>query len=126
MLCGLVLMMRAAVQISQNPKLTKLNLPMLEAIGGPLIIQNNTALASLESLEHLTVVNATGRVPSIKMPGLLVSASILPRKASSPGAWTSAESRRVHIYSLRCPSVVGSLSPVLQSCRCCRHLGLPQ
>ncbi|CAK0786336.1 hypothetical protein CVIRNUC_009549 [Coccomyxa viridis] len=59
------------LQISQNPKLTKLNLPMLEAIGGPLIIQNNTALASLESLEHLAVVNATGRVPSIKMPGLL-------------------------------------------------------
>jgi hypothetical protein len=30
-------------QISQNPKLAKLNLPMLEAIGGPLIIQNNSA-----------------------------------------------------------------------------------
>ena len=60
------------VQISQNPKLTKLNLPMLEAIGGPLIIQNNSALASLESLEHLAAVNATGKIPSVTIPGLQV------------------------------------------------------
>ena len=60
------------VQISQNPKLTKLNLPMLEAIGGPLIIQNNSALASLESLEHLAAVNATGKIPSVTIPGLSV------------------------------------------------------
>ena len=60
------------MQISQNPKLTKLNLPMLEAIGGPLIIQNNSALASLESLEHLAAVNATGKIPSISIPGLEV------------------------------------------------------
>jgi hypothetical protein len=59
-------------QISQNPKLAKLNLPMLEAIGGPLIIQNNSALTSLESLEHLGAVNATGKVPSITIPGLQV------------------------------------------------------
>lgn len=60
------------MQISQNPKLTKLSLPMLEAIGGPLIIQNNTALTSLTSLEHLAAVNATGKVPSITIPGLQV------------------------------------------------------
>ena len=60
------------VQISQNPKLTKLNLPLLEAIGGPLIIQNNSALATLESLEHLAAVNATGKIPSITIPGLQV------------------------------------------------------
>ena len=60
------------MQISQNPKLTKLNLPMLEAIGGPLIIQNNTALATLESLEHLAAVNATGKIPSVTIPGLQV------------------------------------------------------
>lgn len=60
------------MQISQNPKLAKLNLPMLEAIGGPLIIQNNSALTSLASLEHLGAVNATGKVPSITIPGLQV------------------------------------------------------
>ncbi len=58
-------------QISQNPSLVRLNLPMLEAIGGPMIIYNNSALASLESLEHLAVVNATGRsAPSIPIPAL--------------------------------------------------------
>ena len=58
-------------QISQNPSLVKLNLPMLEAIGGPLVIYNNSALASLSSLEHLAVVNATGRsAPSIPIPAL--------------------------------------------------------
>ena len=65
-------MLWAPVQISQNPKLTKLNLPMLEAMGGPLIIQNNTALTSLASLEHLAAVNATGKVPSVTIPGLQV------------------------------------------------------
>ena len=64
--------LRSCVQISQNPKLTNLNLPFLEAIGGPLIIQNNSALASLESLEHLASVNATGKIPSITIPGLQV------------------------------------------------------
>lgn len=51
----------------------KLNMPLLEAIGGPMIIYNNSALASLASLEHLAVVNATGRsAPSIPIPGLKV------------------------------------------------------
>lgn len=68
------------VQISQNPKLTKLNLPMLEAIGGPLIIQNNSALASLESLEHLAAVNATGKIPSVTIPGLQVCAHSTPEQ----------------------------------------------
>ena len=60
-------------QISQNPALAKLSMPLLEAIGGPLIIYNNTALTTLASLEHLAAVNATGKsAPSIPIPGLLV------------------------------------------------------
>lgn len=61
-------------QISQNPRLTKLNMPMLEAIGGPLIIANNSALTTLASLDHLAVVNATGRsAPAFGLPSLPVS-----------------------------------------------------
>lgn len=60
--------------MSQNPKLTKLNLPLLEAIGGPLIIANNSALSTLASLEHLAVVNATGRsAPAFGLPSLPVT-----------------------------------------------------
>ncbi|KAK9918030.1 hypothetical protein WJX75_000687 [Coccomyxa subellipsoidea] len=59
------------LQISQNPHLTKLNMPMLEAIGGPLIIANNSALTTLASLDHLAVVNATGRsAPAFGLPSL--------------------------------------------------------
>lgn len=77
------------VQISQNPKLTKLNLPMLEAIGGPLIIQNNSALATLESLEHLTAVNATGKIPSVTIPGLQVPCPclLMSRDISTQPCW---------------------------------------
>ncbi|EIE24891.1 hypothetical protein COCSUDRAFT_65584 [Coccomyxa subellipsoidea C-169] len=59
------------LQISQNPALAKLNLPMLEAIGGPLIIANNSALTTLATLDHLAVVNATGRsAPAFGLPAL--------------------------------------------------------
>ncbi|CAL8464142.1 g3677 [Coccomyxa elongata] len=59
------------LQISQNPALAKLNLPLLEAIGGPLIIANNSALTTLASLEHLAVVNATGKsAPTFGIPSL--------------------------------------------------------
>lgn len=61
------------LQISQNPALAKLNLPLLEAIGGPLIIANNSALSTLASLEHLAVVNATGKsAPAFGIPSLPV------------------------------------------------------
>jgi hypothetical protein len=63
-----------AVQISQNPNLERVNLPLLEAIGGPLIIVNNSRLYTLASLEHLVVVNATGSsAPAIPLPGLQVT-----------------------------------------------------
>lgn len=46
---------------------------MLEAIGGPLIIANNSALTTLATLDHLAVVNATGRsAPAFGLPALPV------------------------------------------------------
>jgi hypothetical protein len=92
-------------QISQNPALAKLSLPLLEAIGGPLIIYNNSALTSLASLEHLAVVNATGRsAPSIPIPGLKVC-SPLPHAADLASLLTHGRCCRVPCTSsmLRAP-----------------------
>ena len=102
-------------QISQNPALAKLSLPMLEAIGGPLIIYNNTGLTSLSSLEHLAVVNATGKsAPAIPIPGLSVRLrfAFFPLRATAlPVAIPHPRPVRARLCTRFCPQC-GTTAPL--------------